>query len=169
MSLGGFIAIIFQFFACIRMRGFGGKIEESGDKAMLIEVKTKLTKERINKHIKRLGKMRKYADIYGDKRAFLGAVAGFAITEEVREIAFDHDRETVITFTPDDDLIWINAGFADNKIDVGGIPLMLQEQNTFKISGTININIDGTFPAGGIKLEAVYEIDQTPTSRALRY
>ena len=62
---------------------------ENGDKAMLIEVKTKLTEERINKHIQRLGKMRKYADIHGDKRAFLGAVAGFAITEEVRDIALN--------------------------------------------------------------------------------
>ena len=60
---------------------------ENGDKAMLIEVKTKLTKERINKHIQRLGKMRKYADMHGDKRAFLGAVAGFAIREEVRNAA----------------------------------------------------------------------------------
>jgi len=60
---------------------------ENGDKAMLIEVKTKLTVERINKHIERLEKMRRYADIHGDKRTFLGAVAGFAVTDEVREVA----------------------------------------------------------------------------------
>ncbi|MDR2543580.1 MAG: hypothetical protein LBC80_09085 [Treponema sp.] len=62
---------------------------ENGDKAMLVEVKTKLTKERIYKHIERLEKMRRYADIHGDKRTFLGAVAGFAITEEVRRIALE--------------------------------------------------------------------------------
>jgi hypothetical protein len=59
---------------------------ENGDKAILVEVKTKLTKERINKHIERLEKMRRYANIHGDKRTFLGAVAGFAIEEEERKM-----------------------------------------------------------------------------------
>ena len=49
---------------------------ENSDKAMLIEVKTKLTDDRIDKHIQRLEEMRKYADLHGDKRIFLGAVAG---------------------------------------------------------------------------------------------
>ena len=62
---------------------------ENGEKAMLVEVKTKLTEDRISKHIKRLEKMRKYGDIHGDKRTFLGAVAGFAITEEVRKTALN--------------------------------------------------------------------------------
>ena len=62
---------------------------ENGDKAMLVEVKTKLTTERINKHIERLEKMRKYANLHDDKRAFLGAVAGFAITDEVRKNALE--------------------------------------------------------------------------------
>ena len=60
---------------------------ENGDKAMLVEVKTKLSEERINKHIMRLEKMRRFADLRGDTRAFFGAVAGFAVTEEVRKIA----------------------------------------------------------------------------------
>ena len=63
---------------------------ENGEKAMLVDVKTKLTEERINKHVNRLEKMRKHADLYGDKRAFLGAVAGFAITDEVKKIALGH-------------------------------------------------------------------------------
>ena len=50
---------------------------ENGEKAMLVEVKTTLTTEKVREHIKRLGKMRKYADLHGDKRAFLGAVAGW--------------------------------------------------------------------------------------------
>ena len=62
---------------------------ENGDKAMLVEVKTKLTEERINKHIIRLEKMRRYADLHGDKRTFLGAVAGFAITDDVRKHALE--------------------------------------------------------------------------------
>jgi hypothetical protein len=60
---------------------------ENGDKAMLIEVKTKLTIERINYHLNRLEKMRKYADLRGDKRTFLGAVAGIVVTDEVKDYA----------------------------------------------------------------------------------
>jgi hypothetical protein len=62
---------------------------ENGEKAMLIEVKTKLTIDRINYHLNRLEKMRNYADLHGDKRAFLGAVAGIVITDEVREYALN--------------------------------------------------------------------------------
>jgi hypothetical protein len=60
---------------------------ENGDKAMLVEIKNKLTIERINNHISRLEKMRKYADLHGDKRTFLGAVAGVVVTDEARNYA----------------------------------------------------------------------------------
>jgi hypothetical protein len=59
----------------------------NGDKAMLVEVKTKLRTEHINDHIERLEKMRKYADIKGDNRTFLGAVAGVIITKDVKKYA----------------------------------------------------------------------------------
>jgi len=62
---------------------------KNGDKAMLVEVKTRLTIERVNKHIERLEKMRKYADLRGDKRAFLGAVAGVVVPEDARNYALD--------------------------------------------------------------------------------
>ena len=55
---------------------------ENGDKAMLVEVKTKLTEERINVHIERLEKMRKYANLHNDTRTFLGAVAGVVVTKK---------------------------------------------------------------------------------------
>ena len=71
---------------------------ENGDKAMLVEVKTKLTEERITKHINRLEKMRKYADLRGDKRVFLGAVAGFAVSEEIRKMS---SREGLYLIEPD--------------------------------------------------------------------
>jgi hypothetical protein len=60
---------------------------ENSDKAMLIEVKTKLTKERIDKHIIRLKKMRKYANLHGDKRTFLGAVAGIVVPDVIKKYA----------------------------------------------------------------------------------
>ena len=62
---------------------------ENGDKAMLVEVKTKLTIERVNKNIERLEKMRMYANLHGDKRIFLGAVAGIVVTDEVRTYALN--------------------------------------------------------------------------------
>ena len=60
---------------------------ENSDKALLIEAKTKLTDERVDKHIIRLEKMRKYADLHGDKRIFLGAVAGIVLIDEVKDYA----------------------------------------------------------------------------------
>jgi len=62
---------------------------ENGDTAVLVEIKTKLTIERINDHIDRLEKMRKYADLRGDKRAFLGAVAGVVVTDIERQYALE--------------------------------------------------------------------------------
>jgi hypothetical protein len=58
---------------------------ENYNKAMLVEVKTKPTTEDVRDHIKRLEKMRKYADLHGDKRTFLGAVAGVVIKDNVKK------------------------------------------------------------------------------------
>jgi hypothetical protein len=60
---------------------------ENGTMAMLVEIKTKLTTEHVNEHIERLEKMRKYADLHGDKRSFLGAVAGVITTSNVKDYA----------------------------------------------------------------------------------
>jgi len=58
---------------------------ENGDKALLVEIKTKPSTEDVKDHIERLEKMRKYADLHGDKRTFLGAVAGVVMTDSVKE------------------------------------------------------------------------------------
>ena len=60
---------------------------ENGDKVMLVEVKTKPTTKDVKDHIKRLEKMRVYADLHGDKRTFLGSVAGAVMTDNVKEYA----------------------------------------------------------------------------------
>ena len=60
---------------------------ENGAKAMLVEVKTKLTAENVKEHVERLEKMRRYADLHGDKRSFLGAVAGVVITPYAKKYA----------------------------------------------------------------------------------
>jgi hypothetical protein len=58
---------------------------ENGDKVMLVEVKTKPNTRDVQDHIRRLKKMRKFADLHGDKRTFLGAVAGAVMTDNVKE------------------------------------------------------------------------------------
>ena len=60
---------------------------ENGGKAMLVEIKTKLTNDHVNDHIERLEKMRKYADLHGDNRKFLGALAGVIVPENVKDYA----------------------------------------------------------------------------------
>jgi hypothetical protein len=60
---------------------------ENSDKAMLVEVKTKLTMDDVNGHIERIEKMRNYADLHGDKRSFLGAVAGVVMASNVKDYA----------------------------------------------------------------------------------
>jgi len=71
---------------------------------MLVEVKAKLTEARINGHIERLEKMREYADLHGDKRAFLGAVAGVVVTEEVRNFALNQGFYLIQPCCPTDSL-----------------------------------------------------------------
>ena len=60
---------------------------QNGDTAMLVEIKTNLTISYINEHINRLEKMRSFADFHGDKRIFLGAVAGIVIPKDAKEYA----------------------------------------------------------------------------------
>jgi hypothetical protein len=60
---------------------------ENDDKVMLVEVKTNLTTRDVQDHIKRLKKMRVYADLHWDRRTFLGSVAGVVITANAKEYA----------------------------------------------------------------------------------
>jgi len=60
---------------------------ENDDTGMLVEVKVDLSISDINAHMERLEKMRRYADLRGDKRTFLGAVAGVVVKDSVREYA----------------------------------------------------------------------------------
>jgi len=60
---------------------------ENGDEVMIVEVKSKPSTADIKEHIKRMGKVRAYADIKNDKRKFLAAVAGMVINSNVRNYA----------------------------------------------------------------------------------
>ena len=54
---------------------------ENGDKVMAVEIKTKPSVDDINYHVERMEKLRKYADLHGDKRIYLGAIAGAVFSD----------------------------------------------------------------------------------------
>jgi len=59
---------------------------QNDDTAMLVEVRTKLYTEDVKDHIKLLKEMRTFADLRGNKRAFLGAVAGVVMTPPSQKV-----------------------------------------------------------------------------------
>jgi len=60
---------------------------ENGDKVMIVEVKTKPTTEDITEHIERMEKVRRHGDLHGDRRAFLGAIAGMVFNDNEKQFA----------------------------------------------------------------------------------
>jgi hypothetical protein len=60
---------------------------ENGDKVMIVEVKSKPSIKDIKDHVERMGKVRLHADLHGDTRKYLGAVAGMVINGNVRDFA----------------------------------------------------------------------------------
>jgi hypothetical protein len=69
---------------------------ENGDCCILVEIKTKLTSDDVDKHIGRIGVVRSYLDRRGDSRKLLGAVAGAAVSESVRDYAQSNGLFVVI-------------------------------------------------------------------------
>jgi hypothetical protein len=63
---------------------------ENGSQAMVVEVKAKLQKADVDEHIKRMEKLRKYADLFGDRREFFGALAATVMTEKARNYALEN-------------------------------------------------------------------------------
>ena len=60
---------------------------KNGDKVMLVEVKSKPTTDDIVEHIERMGKVRAHGNRHNDKRTYLGAVAGMAMSKSVKTYA----------------------------------------------------------------------------------
>jgi hypothetical protein len=60
---------------------------EDGDQVMIVEVKSKPSIKDVKDHVARMEKVRLHADLHGDKRKYLGSVAGMVISENVREFA----------------------------------------------------------------------------------
>jgi hypothetical protein len=62
---------------------------ENGTQAMAVEVKTTLEIEDINDHLKRMERIRKYADEHGDKRESLGAIAAMIVNPKPKKYALE--------------------------------------------------------------------------------
>jgi predicted AAA+ superfamily ATPase len=62
-------------------------ILEDGDKVIVVEAKSKLTTEDVTDHVERMQKVKAHADLRGDKRIYLGAIAGLIINDNERDFA----------------------------------------------------------------------------------
>jgi hypothetical protein len=62
---------------------------ENGDRAMVVETKVKPSIEDINDHIRRMEKLRNYADLRNDTRKYLGAIAGVVFGDSEKTYALE--------------------------------------------------------------------------------
>ena len=62
---------------------------ENGDTVMAVEVKAKPTQKDVKDHINRMEKMRIYADLRGDKRKLLGAIAAVIAPSNEKKYALE--------------------------------------------------------------------------------
>ena len=60
---------------------------ENGDTVMVVEVKSKPSARDIKDHVTRMARMRVYADSKGDRRKYMGAIAGMVFADNVRSYA----------------------------------------------------------------------------------
>jgi hypothetical protein len=60
---------------------------EDGDRVMIVETKVKPNVDDINDHVKRMEKLRAYADSRNDKRKYLGAIAGVVFGDDEKTYA----------------------------------------------------------------------------------
>jgi len=63
---------------------------ENGTQAMVVEVKAKLDKNDIDEQIRRMEKVRRYADLHGDARQFYCAMATMVAKKEVIKYALEN-------------------------------------------------------------------------------
>jgi len=83
---------------------------ENGDKVMIVEVKSKPSTEDVAEHIERMRKVRTHADLHGDRRKFLGAIAGMVFNDNEKRFTMKNgfyviepSGETFIITAPEGD------------------------------------------------------------------
>ena len=93
------------------MRGEIDLFLENGDIAILIEVKTTLETKDVRKHIHTLEKYRRVSDIKGDKRRFIGAVAGAVVQGDAEEIAHENGMYVIVQSGEAVEILPVPEGF----------------------------------------------------------
>jgi hypothetical protein len=69
---------------------------ENGEYAMVVEVKTRPTVGDVKDHVKRMEVLRRVADEHGDRRKYLGALAGAVVNERVLAYALKNGFYVII-------------------------------------------------------------------------
>ncbi|MDR2136469.1 MAG: YraN family protein, partial [Treponema sp.] len=69
---------------------------ENGEYVMAVEVKTRLSAKDVKDHAKRMETLRRVADEHGDRRGYLGAVAGMVVTQQVLDYAVKNGFYVII-------------------------------------------------------------------------
>jgi len=69
---------------------------EDGEYIMLVEIKTDLSIDDVNRHLDKIEIIRKYMDTRGDSRKIVGAVAGGSVTKKVLEYAQNEGLYVVV-------------------------------------------------------------------------
>jgi hypothetical protein len=60
---------------------------ENGDKVMIVKVKNKPNAEAVTEHLELMEKVRLHGNLHGDKRIFLGAIAGMVFQDNIKQFA----------------------------------------------------------------------------------
>ena len=95
-------------------RDMWGEIDlflENGDIAILIEVKTTLETKDVRKHMRTLEKFRRVSDIKGDKRRFIGAVAGAVVKGDAEEVAHENGMYVIVQSGEAVEIVPVPEGF----------------------------------------------------------
>ena len=86
---------------------------EDGNVAILIEAKTTLKVDDVRDHIERMEKYRRYIDAgdSGDKRRYIGAVAGTVVAENVINFAHENGLYVIVQAARDVEILPLPEGF----------------------------------------------------------
>jgi hypothetical protein len=79
---------------------------ENGDYVMAVEVKTRPNITDVKDHVKRMEMLRRVADEHGDRRKYLGALAGAVFSERVSAYALKNGFYVIV---PSGDTVEIEA------------------------------------------------------------
>ena len=88
---------------------------ENGDIAILIEVKTTLKAKNVGSLKDKLEKFRREADSKGDKRRFIGAVAGAVVEGDAKEVAHENGMYVIVQSGKAVEILPTSEGFEARK------------------------------------------------------